>query len=104
MTIQLIEKARVEILLDEPLISRVVELLNRHQIQSYTIFPSSAGQGTAGAWQDDQITGAQHKVLLLTVADFVKAEALAADVEPLLDAYGMIFMLSPVKVIRASKF
>lgn len=104
MTIGLVEKARVEILLDEPLISRVVQILNKHQIYGYTIFPSSSGQGASGAWQDDQITGAQHKVLLLAVVDPAKAESLAADIEPLLEAYGMIFMLSGVKVLRDSKF
>lgn len=104
MTIRLIDKARVEILLDEPLISRVVDILNRHQVHGYTIFPSSAGHGIGGAWHDDQITGAQHKVLLLTVVDPLTGEGLAEDIEPLLDAYGMIFMLSQVKVLRDSKF
>ncbi|MDB5473003.1 MAG: hypothetical protein JWP99_306 [Devosia sp.] len=104
MTIHLIDKARIEILIDEPLVGRLVELLHKHRIEGYTVFPSSGGQGLAGAWQDDQITRAQQKVLLLAVVDLHKAQSLAADIEPLLDAYGMIFMLSQVKVLRDSKF
>lgn len=104
MTLQLADKARVEILLDEPLVGRLLELLNKHEIHGYTIFPSSGGLGTTGAWQDDQITRAQHKVLLLAIVDTQKAEHLAEEIEPLLDSYGMIFMLSEVKVLRGSKF
>lgn len=101
---QLVNKARVEILLDEPLISIVLEILRIHGVRNYTLFPTSAGQGVGGAWLDDQITGAQHKVLLLTVVEPQKAEKLAEDIESLLDSYGMIFMLSDIRVLRDSKF
>lgn len=83
---------------------RMLDILSNHQIYAYTVFPSSARQGHGGAWRDDQITRAQHKVLLLTVVDPSKADDLAPELEPLLDAYGMIFMLSAVKVLRDSKF
>lgn len=104
MTLNLVDKARVEILLDEPLVDRLLELLSKHQIHGYTIFPSSRGQGTSGAWQDDQITRAQQKVLLLAIVDPQKASNLATDLEPLLDPYGMILMLSQVQVLRGKKY
>lgn len=104
MTLQTIDKARIEILVDAPLVKLVLDLLSKNDILGYTLFPTLSGQGHSGHWRDDQISQAQQKVMILSVTDQAKAASLSADIAPLLDDYGIILMIGTVAVLRGSKF
>ena len=104
MTLPGTERTRIEILVDAPLVPQIVTLLSKHAIRGHTVMPTLSGEGEAGAWDDDLITSAQHKISLLVVAEPGKADAFIEDIRPLLDSYGLIVMLSTINVLRPEKF
>ncbi|MHA6300211.1 DUF190 domain-containing protein [Devosia sp. CAU 1758] len=99
-----VERTRIEVLVDAPLVQELVGLLEKHGITGHTVMPTLYGQGASGSWSDDLITSAQHKVTLLTVAEPARAEGFVNDLRPLLDSYGMLVMISTVNVLRPDKF
>jgi len=98
------ERTRVEILLDEPLVRTVVEIIERAGVTGYTHFVAAGGSGRSGRWTDDQVTRADSKVLILTIATTETAKVIVAELAPLLESHGIVIMLSSVQVVRADRF
>lgn len=99
-----VHRVRIEILVDQPLLPRIKAAAEEAGIRAYTLFPAVGGAGEGGAWSEDQVSGASSKVLFAAVTGHDKAEALSARLEPLLDDYGLVLLLSDVRVVRAAKF
>ena len=99
-----IQRKRVEILVDQPLVPRILQSAEASGIRGHTLLPTLSGAGASGAWSDDQLTGAMSKVLFVTVTTAEKAEALIERVAPLLDSYGLVLIASDVAVVRGGKF
>jgi hypothetical protein len=99
-----VHRIRIEILVDQLLLPRIVAAAAQAGITAYTLFPAVGGAGEAGPWSDDQVSGASAKLLFAAVTRQEKADALRALLEPLLDDYGLVLMLSDVQVVRAEKF
>ncbi|HEV7346028.1 MAG TPA: DUF190 domain-containing protein [Devosia sp.] len=104
MSLQGVERTRIEVLLDAPLVPELVRLLDKHGIHGHTVMPTLSGHGASGSWDDDLITSAQHKVTLFSVAEPARAEAFLNDLRPLLDSYGLLVMIGTVNVLRPEKF
>lgn len=101
---QTVSRRRIEVLVDAPLARRVVAAAAAAGVTGYTLLPTLGGSGERGAWTDDQITGAESKVIFLTVTSEQKADALVEALTPLLESHGLILMMSEVDVVRGSKF
>lgn len=99
-----VKRRRIEVLVDALLVRHVVAAAKTADIAGYTILPTSGGQGRGGHWSDDQISGAQVKVLFLTVTNAAKEAAFVEAIAPLLDSHGLILLLSDVEVVRAGRF
>ncbi|MGY6646805.1 MAG: DUF190 domain-containing protein [Salinarimonas sp.] len=99
-----LERIKVEILLDSPLVRRVEEAAERHGLTGWTVLPTLSGSGRSGRWRDDQVTGAASKVLFITVCNREKAEAFTRELSPVLEAYGSVLLKSKVEVVRPGKF
>lgn len=99
-----VKRRRIEVLVDALLVRHVIAAAKASDIAGYTILPTSGGQGRGGLWSDDQISGAQVKVLFLTVTSSVKEQAFVAAVSPLLESHGLILLLSDVEVVRGARF
>ncbi len=99
-----LERIKVEILLDEPLVRRVEAAAERHGLTGWTVLPTLSGAGRSGRWRDDQVTGAASKVLFITVCNHEKAEAFTRELSPVLEAYGSVLLKSRVEVVRPGKF
>jgi len=104
MTIETIRRRRIEVLVDAPLARRIVDHALAVGIAGYTLLPTLEGQGASGHWSDDQLSGAQSKLMFLSVTNADKADAFVERVGPLLDSYGLILLLSDVDVVRAEKY
>jgi PII-like signaling protein len=103
--INTVERKRIEILVDGPLVRRLTAIADAAGINGYTLLQAHAGKGSGGVWSDDQITGgASAKQLFLTVCTAEKAQAFLDLVRPLLDSHGLVLFLSDVQVVRAAKF
>lgn len=101
---QMTRRRRIEVLVDAPLVRRVVAAAASAGVTGYTLLPTLGGSGEGGVWSDDQISGAEAKIVFLTVTSEEKAEALIDALTPLLESYGLILMTSTVDVVRAGKF
>lgn len=101
---QLVSRRRIEVLVDAPLARRVVAAAASAGVTGYTLLPTLGGSGEGGVWTDDQISGAEAKVMFLTVASAEKADALIEALAPLLESHGLILMISDVNVLRGGKF
>ena len=68
------------------------------------MLPTLGGAGESGRWSDDQLTGAEAKVLFVTIANDTKAAVLIDALAPLLESHGLILATSLVDVVRGVKF
>ena len=101
---QMVSRRRIEVLVDAPLVRRVTAAAAAAGVTGYTLLPTLGGAGESGPWSDDQVSGAEAKVMFLTVTSEQKAAALIDALTPLLESHGLILMTGVVDVVRGSKF
>jgi hypothetical protein len=102
--IQTVSRKRIEILVDTPLVPRVVAQLKAVDISGWSVIHVDSGGGRAGAWQDDDVTGASAKTIVLVIASEAKTSSLIEAIAPLLDSYGMLLTIGDVQVVRGERF
>jgi hypothetical protein len=81
--IQTVPRKRIEILVDTPLVPRIVGKLKAVDISGWSLIHVDSGGGRAGQWQHDDVTDA---------------------IAPLLDSYGMLLTVGDVQVVRGERF
>lgn len=99
-----VKRRRIEVLVDALLVRHVVAAARTADIAGYTILPTSEGSGRGGHWSDDQLSGAQVKLLFLTVTNADKEAVFVDALAPLLDSHGLILLMSDVDVVRGGRF
>lgn len=99
-----IQRRKIEILVDAPLVRRIVAAAEEVGVTGYTLLPTLGGSGGSGRWSDDQISGADAKVMFVTITNDLKAAALTDALAPLLESHGLLLVSSVVDVVRAAKF
>lgn len=99
-----ISKIKIEILVDAPLVRRVTELAEGAGVTGYTLMRTIAGAGRGGRWSEDQISGAQTKIVFVTITGPRRAEALIEALKPVLDSHGLMLTKSTVEVVRGDRF
>lgn len=99
-----VERRRVEVLVDAPLAPRIIEYGRAVGVTGYTLLPTLSGQGAYGAWSDDLLSGAQHKVMYVAVMSEERAAKLIERLAPILESHSLLVMNSAVSVIRAEKY
>jgi hypothetical protein len=104
MTLDVVQRRRIEVLVDRPLAPLLAELARDSGITSYSLLPVLGGAGHNGAWTDEEISGAQAKLIFLTVASVEKTDRLVEQLAPLLDSHGLVLFLSTVDVVRGARF
>jgi hypothetical protein len=102
--IQTVSRKRIEILVDTPLVPRVVAQLKAVDISGWSVIHVDSGGGRAGAWQQDDVTGASAKTIVLAIASDAKTSGLIEAIAPLLDSYGMLLTIGDVQVVRGERF
>jgi len=98
------ERRRLEVLVDAPLVNAVIAAARDSGIFNYTLLPTLGGSGVGGRWIDDQITGAQAKVIFLAIAAEPRSQAFIDRLSPMLDSHGLVLFSSSVSVVRREKF
>lgn len=102
--IQTVSRKRIEILVDTPLVPRIVAQLKAVDISGWSLIHVDSGGGRAGEWQQDDVTGASAKTIVLAIASEAKMEALMDVIAPLLDSYRMLLTVGDVEVVRGERF
>ena len=102
--VQTVARKRIEILVDTPLTPRIIRQIKAVDISGWSLIHVDSGGGRAGEWQDDDVTGASAKTIVLVIASEAKTDALVELLAPLLDSYRLLLTIGDVQVVRGARF
>jgi hypothetical protein len=102
--VETVTRKRIEILVDTPLVPRLIKHARDVDISGWSLIHVDAGGGRDGAWQHDDVTGAAAKTIILMIASEAKAQALADALAPYLDSYRLLLTIGDVQVVRGERF
>ncbi|MBX9682831.1 MAG: DUF190 domain-containing protein [Hyphomicrobium sp.] len=98
-------KKRIDIMVEAPLMKRVLTLLDQQGVTGYTVLPALAGRGIDGSWHRDGLVGRVGSVVqIFCILDEARVDAV---IEPLFDLVSRqigIVTISDVQVIRKDHF
>ena len=98
-------KKRIEIIIEAPLRKRLTDLLDRHEVNGYTVLPAIAGRGVDTHWhREGQVTPVGQMVMVVCIVDPSRSDAIVESIYKLLSRQFGIVSLSDVEVIREEKF
>lgn len=101
---QTVNRKRIDVLADAPLVPRIVAALNDAGVHGHTVLPALSGSGHSGAWTEDRLTGAETKQMIMAIASSDHAAAFVDAVSGLLDSHGLLLTLTDVEVVRGDRF
>lgn len=104
MSTRIVQRRRIEVLVDRPLAPLIVDAAKQAGITGYSLLPVVGGGGEGGVWKDDELTGAQAKLIFLAVASQERTDLLIDLLTPLLDSYGLVLFVGTVDVVRGARF
>ena len=102
--IQTVLRKRIEILVDTPLVPRIIGFIKAANISGWSVIHVDSGGGHTGQWQQDDVTGAAAKTIVLAVTSDTKASELVDLLAPVLDSYRMLLTIGDVQVVRGERF
>jgi len=104
MTDNIVQRRRIEVLVDRPLAPLIIKAANLAGIAGYSLLPVVGGAGQNGSWSDEEISGAQAKLIFLTVTSQDKTDRLVEHLSPLLDSHGLMLFVGTVDVVRGVRY
>ncbi len=99
-----VQRKRIEILVDTPLVPRIIGLIKDVDISGWSVIKIASGGGRDGRWDHDEVTGAAAKSIVLMIANEEKAGLLADKVAPYLESHGILITIGNVEVVRGDRF
>lgn len=98
-------KKRIDIMIEQPLLRRMLELLDDSGVKGYTVLPVLAGKGVDGAWHVDGTVGrAGSLALIFCIVDEARINEVLDPVFSLVQKQIGIVTISDVAVIRKEQF
>ena len=102
--VETVTRKRIEILVDTPMVPRLIKHIRDVDISGWSLIHIDAGGGRDGTWQQDDVTGAAAKTIMLMIASDEKANALTQALAPFLDSYRLLLSIGDVQVVRGERF
>ncbi len=90
---------RVEVLVDGPLMPRIVAAAEAAGIRHHMVLPTLGGLGGHGRWRRDEVTGTTAKQLFVALVPPAAAEALEAALAPWIESYDLMVVESDARMI-----
>lgn len=98
-------KKRIDIMVEAPLMKRVLDLLDQQGVSGYTVLPALAGRGHDGAWHRDGLVGRVGAVVqIFCILDEGRIDAVLEPLFKLVSRQIGIVTVSDVQVIRPDHF
>jgi PII-like signaling protein len=98
-------KKRIEVIVEAPVLSRMLDGLDRLSVTGYTVLPALAGRGRTGNWRrDDAVNPAGQMVCVVCITDQQKVAGILDAVHSLLSRQIGIVSVCDVEVIRQEHF
>lgn len=101
---QTVQRKRIEILADAPLVPAIVAALRRAEIGGHSVLPVLSGGGRSGSWSEERLTGAETKQLVWAIASEEHSAQFVDAVAPLLSSHRLLLTISDVAVVRGERF
>lgn len=99
-----VQRKRIEILVDNPLVPKIVNYVKKVDISGWSVIKIASGGGRDGRWQQDEVSGAAAKSIVLLIANEEKANQLTDVLAPLLDSHSLLLTIANVEVVRGERF
>ena len=98
-------KKRIDIMVEAPLLNRVLALLDELGVTGYTVLPALAGRGKDGSWHRDGLVGRAGSVVqIFCILDESRIDAVIEPLFKIISRQIGIVTISDVQVIRAEHF
>lgn len=98
-------KKRLDIIVEAPIMNRLLDLLDRLAVTGYTVVPALAGRGRDGSWsRAGLVSDAGQMVLVICVLDESRIAQVLQPVYKLLVRQIGIVTISDVEVVRKEHF
>lgn len=98
-------KKRIDIMVEAPLMQRVLNLLDQQGVSGYTVLSALAGRGQDGAWHRDGVVGrAGALVTIFCIVDEARVDEVLEPLFKLVSRQIGIVTVSDVQVIRPTHF
>ncbi|HEX4894597.1 MAG TPA: DUF190 domain-containing protein [Hyphomicrobiaceae bacterium] len=98
-------KKRIDIMVEAPLMKRVIAVLDEYQVSGYTVLPALAGRGKEGAWDREGLVGrAGLVVMIFCIVDETRVDTILEPLFRLISRQIGIVTVSDVQVIRPEHF
>jgi glycine cleavage system regulatory protein len=101
---QTVKRKRVEIIADAPLVPRIAAACKAADTSGHSIIRLTGGHGRNGDWEEDRLTGAESKVMIVTITSAEKADRLVEALAPVLESHGLLLTIADVAVVRGERF
>lgn len=98
-------KKKIEIIVEAPILNRLLDRLDELAVSGYTVLPVLAGRGRGGSWSREGLaTDAGRMVMVVVVTDESRVQAVLEPVYKIVLRQIGIVTLSDVQVIRPDHF
>ena len=102
--IETVTRKRIEILVDRPLVPRILRILKEADVSGWSLLDVDRGGSRDAEWQNDDVTSAGSKVILLVITNEARAGLLVEALTPILDSHGLLLTMGDVQVIRGERY
>jgi hypothetical protein len=99
-------KKRVEVIVEAPVLSRVIRFLDDKGVKGYTILPAIAGRGASGrVWsREGQVGEAGRMVQIVAIMDEARLKPLFDELFGIVSRQIGIISVSDCEVVRTESF
>ncbi|MRG71535.1 transcriptional regulator [Alphaproteobacteria bacterium HT1-32] len=98
-------KKRIEIIIEAPVLNRLVKLLGEQGVRGHTVLPVMQGSGAAGDWErQGMIIDAGRMVMVIAIVDPSVAREVLEAVHNLLSRHIGVISMTDTEVIRDEHF
>ena len=99
-------KKRIEVIVEAPVLMRLLDRLDQADVTGYTVLPALAGRGLGGgAWRGEGLAGdAGRMVMVICITDAARVDSVLANIYAIVSRQIGIVSVSDVQVIRAEHF
>ena len=102
---QTFAKKRLDILIEAPILRRLLTLLDELDVSGYTVVPAIAGRGRGGSWHREAAVGeAGRMVMVYCIVDEKRVEDILKPVFELVSRQIGIVSVADVEVVRPDRF
>lgn len=97
-------KKKIEVIVEAPMVRRVLEIIQEHGGTGATVMPILRGQGHSGHWSDKDGSSGTEMQMVMVITGPRRADVIRDAVYAALTDYRGMIMLSDVDVIRNEHF